>query len=172
MIIIGYQGIGKSSLAKGGNGFIDLESGNFWVSHYRDGKMVDLRDPHWEEVYANMAVHLHQQGYNVFTSSHRIVRNCLKKHKELNENGNLQSNVLAVVYPVLSLRDQWVEKLRQRYETTQLTKDYKAWKNAEEMYLENIQDLSDEPLPIIHIPLTTIDYCLEDELARRSILRT
>ena len=36
MIIIGYQGIGKSTLA-GHNSVIDLESGNFW----NDGKRID-----------------------------------------------------------------------------------------------------------------------------------
>lgn len=30
MIIIGYQGIGKSTLAHEDNKYIDLESGNFW----------------------------------------------------------------------------------------------------------------------------------------------
>lgn len=37
MIVIGYQGIGKSTLANKDLRFIDLESGNFWV----DGKRAD-----------------------------------------------------------------------------------------------------------------------------------
>lgn len=36
MIIIGYQGIGKSTLAKNSLKYIDLESGNFWINGERD----------------------------------------------------------------------------------------------------------------------------------------
>lgn len=35
MIIIGYQGIGKSSVAKEDYKYIDLESSNFWVDGNR-----------------------------------------------------------------------------------------------------------------------------------------
>ena len=50
MIVIGYQGIGKSSLAGRNNIFIDLESGNFWV----DGKRAD----DWYKPYCQIAEHL------------------------------------------------------------------------------------------------------------------
>ena len=59
MIISGYQGIGKSSLA-GKNNCIDLESGNFWV----DGKRAD----DWYKQYCQIANHLTEQGYRVFFS--------------------------------------------------------------------------------------------------------
>ena len=65
MIIVGYQGIGKSSLAGVGN-CIDLESSNFWIN----GK----RDPEWYKPYCKIADHLSKQGYTVFTSSHEVVR--------------------------------------------------------------------------------------------------
>ena len=65
MIVIGYQGIGKSTISHASKGnFIDLESGNFWV----DGK----RDPEWFKPYCQIALHLHKQGYVVFTSSHEV----------------------------------------------------------------------------------------------------
>ena len=70
MIVIGYQGIGKSSLA-GKNNCIDLESGNFWV----DGKRSD----DWYKIYCNIALHLHRQGFTVFTSSHQVVRDYFKE---------------------------------------------------------------------------------------------
>ena len=38
MIVIGYQGIGKSSLAGRDHKYVDLESGNFWV----DGKRANV----------------------------------------------------------------------------------------------------------------------------------
>ncbi|MCM1220113.1 MAG: hypothetical protein NC548_37045 [Lachnospiraceae bacterium] len=163
MIIIGYQGIGKSSLAKGGNGFIDLESGNFWVN--------GDRDEHWAQVYANMAVHLSQQGYNVFTSSHKIVREFLKNHPAVCDSREKAPELLAVCYPALSLREPWTQKLKDRYNQTGLLKDFKAWKNAEGMYLENIMDLSSEELPVIHIVLQSMDYKLEEELAKVSVFK-
>lgn len=152
MIIIGYQGIGKSTLCKEGNGFIDLESGNFWVE--------GVRDRNWAVVYANIAVHLCNQGYHVFTSSHKIVRDELRKH--------ISDTVdIAVCYPMPSLKDVWCDKLKRRFQATGLEKDYKAWMNAQEMYDENIMDLSDEPLPMMHIPLYDMHYDLREEVMKR-----
>ena len=122
MIIIGYQGIGKSTLA-GQNGCIDLESGNFWV----DGKRAE----DWYIPYCKIANHLSEQGYTVFVSSHEVVRNELKKSKE---------RVVAIV-PAVELKDEWIKKLNERYERTKLEKDFKAWKNAEDHYEENIKEL-------------------------------
>ena len=138
MIIVGYQGIGKSTLA-GNNGCIDLESGNFWV----DGK----RDEDWYKIYANIAVHLSQQGYTVFTASHKVVRDELKNCGE----------PVVVAYPSLDLETQWIEKLRTRYEYTNLEKDFKAWKNAEQMYKENITDLMNEK-DFYHLKISGMDY--------------
>lgn len=154
LIISGYQGIGKSTLCKDGNGFIDLESGNFWVGNRRDDA--------WPQVYAKMAVHLSMQGYTVFTSSHKAVRDCLKHHPYV-ENESLGKNVvIAVCYPYPSLRDDWCRKLEDRYNKTGLEKDYKSWRNAVEMFYENIEDMSSEVLPVIHIPIKSMDYNLKE----------
>ena len=137
MIIIGYQGVGKSTLAKGthwfpesklGNGIIDLESSSFWV----DGK----RDQNWYKIYANIAHHLSQQGHIVFTASHGAVREELKKYE-----------------------NEWVEKLEKRYNESGLDKDFKAWKNAEQCYEENIKDMMNSGFkdPIV---ITNMDYDL------------
>ena len=138
-IIVGYQGIGKSSLA--GNGYIDLESGNFWV----DGK----RDESWYEVYCSIANHLAEQGYTVFTSSHEVVRKELRKY----DIGK------TVVYPSLNLKDEWIAKLHTRYEKTGLNKDYKALINAIGMYEESIRELMNEK-GFKHIVITDINYSL------------
>ena len=122
MIIIGYQGIGKSTLA-GYKDCIDLESGNFWVN----GKRAE----DWYIPYCQIANHLSEQGYTVFVSSHEVVRNELKKSKERVE----------VICPAVSLKDEWIKKLKERYERTKLDKDFKAWKNAEDRYEENIKEL-------------------------------
>ena len=140
MIYVGYQGIGKSSIS-GKNNCIDLESGNFWV----DGKRID----DWYKIYVNIAEHLSNQGYNVFMSSHKVVRD------ELNNRGI----EFKAICPSLALKEQWINRLQERFDRTQSTKDFKALKNAEEMYEENIKDLTSERNTII---ITNIDYDLND----------
>lgn len=142
MIYVGYQGIGKSSIA-GKNNCIDLESGNFWV----DGERID----NWYKIYCNIAEHLSNQGYKVFMSSHKIVR------EELINRGI----EFTVICPSLTLKEQWINRLKARFDRTRNTKDFKALKNAEEMYEENIKDLTSEKNTIV---ITTIDYDLLDRL--------
>ena len=132
MIVSGYQGIGKSSLA-GSKECIDLESGNFWI----DG----VRSEDWYKPYCKIANHLSEQGYTVFVSSHEVVR------KEL-ENSD---EVVFVVCPSVALKEQWIEKLRTRYELTKSEKDFKALANAEDRYEDNINELVYGDLPCYEI---------------------
>lgn len=125
MIYTGYQGIGKSTLA-GKDNFIDLESGNFWV----DGK----RPEDWFKYYGNIANHLSKQGFKVFTSSHKVLRNYLK---EINAD-------FVAITPIIKLKDDWIKKLQDRYNITNSDKDLKALKNAELMYEQNVRDLLQE----------------------------
>lgn len=142
MIYVGYQGIGKSSIS-GKNNCIDLESGNFWV----DDKRVD----DWYKIYVNIAEHLSNQGYRVFMSSHKVVR------EELNNRGI----EFTTICPSLNLKEQWLNRLQERFDKTRSMKDFKALKNAEEMYEENIKDLTSERNTII---ITDINYDLSDYL--------
>lgn len=144
MIIIGYQGIGKSTLA-GRNNCIDLESGNFWVN----GKRAD----DWYVPYCQIANHLSEQGYTVFVSSHEVVRNELWKSKE---------KVIAVC-PAVELKDEWIAKLEERYNRTGLDKDFKAWKNAEDRYVENIMEIAYSWVPVFWI--NGMGYSLEKIIA-------
>jgi len=130
MVIIGYQGIGKSTLA-GVDKFIDLESGNFW---YYNNDQIRVRDDHWYKIYCNIAIDLSQQGFNVFVSSHKEVRDTLMK--------NYPDKTMAIV-PSIDLKDAWIDKLEKRYRHSNLTKDYKAWKNAEDRYEDNIKEIID-----------------------------
>lgn len=132
MIIIGYQGIGKSTLA-GRDKCIDLESSNFWI----DGKRAE----DWYIPYCKIANHLSEQGYTVFVSSHAVVREELKKYQEK----------VIVICPCPDLKDEWIKKLEDRYLYTKLDKDYKAWKNAEDRYLENIEELTDGSFNWVYI---------------------
>lgn len=142
MIIIGYQGIGKSSIA-GKNDIIDLESGNFWFAGKR------RRD--WYIYYCNIAESLSKQGYIVFVSSHKVVRDYLK---------NYCGESIYCVFPSLRLKDQWIERLQNRFNETKLEKDYKAWKNAEQCYERNITDLMESGIRYYNI--MDIDYRLQD----------
>lgn len=141
MIIIGYQGIGKSTLANKNNEYIDLESGNFWHS--------GIRPENWYIYYCNIAEHLSKQGYNVFVSSHEVVRKRLKNSSE----------TVICIYPSILLAEQWTKKLKQRYNQSRLEKDYKAWKNAEDRYHENISELMMCGIPYIEI--NSMDYDLK-----------
>lgn len=135
MIIIGYQGIGKSSLSRSASNTIDLESGCFWNGNYRPDD--------WYVYYCNVAIDLSSQGNTVFTSSHQVVRDYL---------ASLPKNeLIAVCYPSLELKDEWIEKLRVRYERTQLQKDYKAWMNAVDRYDDNIRELMASPFDKIEL---------------------
>ena len=141
MIISGYQGIGKSSLA-GKNNCIDLESGNFWV----DGKRAD----DWYKPYCQIANHLSEQGYIVFVSSHEVVRRELEKSKE----------PVYAIFPAIDLKDEWIKKLEDRYNNTKLDKDYRALMNAKDRYKENITELMQGNLKFYEI--TRINYHLDD----------
>lgn len=141
MIIIGYQGIGKSTLA-GKNNCIDLESGNFWV----DGKRAE----NWYVPYCQIANHLSEQGYTVFVSSHEVVRKELEKSKE----------IVFVVCPSVELKEQWIAKLKSRYESTGLDKDFKALANAEDRYVDNINELVFGNF--VAYEIEDIDYDLKD----------
>lgn len=59
MIICGYAGVGKSTLAKEVAGIMDLESTPF--------------EKDWER-YAKCAIHYHKNGYIVLVSCHKEIR--------------------------------------------------------------------------------------------------
>ena len=103
MIIVGYQGVGKSSISSKINNFIDLESSNFFI----DGK----RDSNWFKIYCNLANNLSKQHFIVFISSHKEVR------EELKKNSN---EIILTVCPSEELRDEWIQKLKDRYYLTLL----------------------------------------------------
>lgn len=123
MIIIGYPGIGKSTLAGRDHKYIDLESSNFKI----DGE----RSEDWYKVYCKVAEDLSRQGYIVFVSCHSAVREALRNSGE----------IVAVVFPTSSLEKEWIVKLRDRYEETNSYKDEMAYKRAKDHFYEDIVDL-------------------------------
>ena len=151
MILVGYQGIGKSTLAKENVDIIDLESGNFWIpkteDEYNNEKPELVRLDDWYKYYVNIAKHLSDQGKTVFISSHKNVRDELNKR-------NID---FCVICPSLLIKDEWLTKLENRFNQTHLEKDFKAWQNAVKMFDENINDLLSEKHSF---QIDTIDYDL------------
>ena len=142
MIIIGYPGIGKSTLAGKDNKFIDLESKDFWVNKERA--------ENWYIPYCQVAEHLSKQGYIVFTSSHQSVRDWFKYHG---------TQITVTCFPSLALKDKWIEKLEKRYNESHLEKDYKALLNAKDRYEQNILELKNEE-DFYQLEITDIPYSL------------
>ena len=129
-IIIGYQGIGKSSTVKentkDNRHYIDLES-SCWKDS--EGK----RNDNWYVSYCNIALDLAKQGNYVFTASHEVVRNYLRdKHGDI---------PIYVVMPFIELKEQWINRLKDRYSITGLDKDKFALLNAQECFVKNVSDL-------------------------------
>lgn len=139
MIVVGYPGIGKSTLAGRDYKYIDLESGNFWI----DGERAE----DWYKPYCKIAEHLSEQGYIVFVSSHEVVRQYLVENSR---------ELVVLVYPSIRLRSAWIDKLEKRYIKSGLEKEYKALINTKYNYVENIRELQE----------SCIEYKLEiDELS-------
>lgn len=148
MIIIGYQGIGKSTVSATNISCIDLDSSLFWYDINVDGHSSTVRDSSWYIPYCKIATALSSQGYDVFVSSHAEVRQELQ---------NSEEDVVAVV-PSIALRDDWVERLRTRYESTKLSKDLKALLNATVQYDINIREIKQDCAHVIEI--TRMNYDL------------
>ena len=127
MIVIGYQGIGKSTLSRKNFRYIDLES-----SALRKG---GVRWENWHEPYCMIAEWLSKQGYTVFVSSHKEVRGYL--------NECCKEPFCAVV-PSESLKDEWIDKLLKRYEQFPTDKNYRAYRNAVNRFTENIREIKND----------------------------
>ena len=146
MIVVGYQGIGKSTLAGRDHKYIDLESGNFWI----DGERAE----DWYKPYCKIAEHLSAQGYIVFVSSHEVVRQYLVENSK---------ELVVLVYPSIELKDVWIDKLEKRYIKSGLEKDYKALMNTKYSYVENIQELQESCIEY-KLEINKLSYDLESML--------
>ena len=125
MIIIGYQGIGKSFVAGVESGYIDLESSSFCIN----GKKHD----DWYVPYCRVALELSQQGFTVFVSSHKEVREYLIRH--------IFGNHIICVFPEPQLQADWIKRLQKRYNDDPSEKNYRALINAKDRYKENVEEM-------------------------------
>lgn len=129
MIITGYQGIGKSTLAKTNDKIIDLESSCFWKYDF-EKKGTKTRPDDWYVYYCQMAQYLSRQGYIVFISCHPEVRKFLSIHNE---------ERFCAIFPSKSIKEDWIKKLKDRYEQSGSDKDLRALEHAEKFYDSDIR---------------------------------
>jgi len=127
MIVIGFPGVGKSTSASKDINLIDLESSNFWMT-IADHK---IRDNCWYISYCNIAEDLSRQGYDVFVSSHQCVRDHL---------ASASTDVIQIC-PALELKDAWLARLKDRYDSSHSEKDYKAYTSMLDMYDTCVADM-------------------------------
>jgi hypothetical protein len=148
MIIIGYQGIGKSTFCKTYGRFLrylELESGLM-----KDPMNGNKRWENWAEIYCNIALSLSSQDYMVFISSHKAVQDILAYSK----------NEVIAIYPSKAIKDEWIQKLLERYKKTGLKKDEIAWLDAKANYDSEIDIL--ERSPFTKATIYSMDYDLKN----------
>ena len=148
MIIIGFPGIGKSTLACNNYKFVDLESSYF--------KSVNNRNDDWVVDYCQCAVYLSLHGFIVFVSSHKAVRDYIAKMRT--------NELVACIFPSKRIGEQWVKKLGDRYMDSGLDKDYRAFIRARDHYDDDIRELyAADDIPYKWV-ITDINYNLEEEI--------
>lgn len=148
VVVVGYPGVGKSTLAEKYLQFVDLESNSF--------KIADEHVDDWEVIYCQAAEHIATEGRIVFISSHKMVRDYLLSLPQYND-----VKIMAVV-PSVELKDDWIQKLKDRCDESWLEKDYYAYLRAKDYYEEDIQnlkaDFAEKSLPVVE--LTSLEYDL------------
>lgn len=156
MVIVGYQGIGKTTLSKESHKFIDLESS---MMFFQD---TGERPVGWEELYVNYAESLANDGHIVFVSSHPQVR------EELSKRAKKKGLKVGCIAPSKYLEDKWVDRLQERYSISQISKDYRAYMGAKFNYGSDIKSLeaSSEELGIPLIHINNLNYNLQDKVCR------
>lgn len=137
MIVIGYPGIGKTSTIEAketicGKPVIDLESSNFWVT--KPGTEERRRPDYWYKIYAQIAADLSRQGFVVFLSSHKDVREELKDKK-------YEDVQKLLAFPDITIKDEWVERLKNRFDRFPNKKNEYALFRAQNYYDLDIRDM-------------------------------
>lgn len=133
-IIFGYPGIGKSTLAKEDNRFIDLESSVF---KYPNGE----RDTNWYIVYSEMAAHIARQNRVVLMSTHPWTRDYFDQ--ELRK-GNFNDIQFAICYPDIHRKEEWIDRIENRYKEDPSDKNFTALKKVREDFEEDISILMND----------------------------
>ena len=147
MIYIGYPCIGKTTLAKEKNNFIDLESSYFSDSNpspkpYSSILVVTENNAACTNynnynTYCNLAIDLNNQNFNVFVSSHKQVTDYL-----INYYKNIgQTSKLCIIYPAEDLYADWSRRAFERYLKDKSDKNKRALDRILEHYAEDVNYL-------------------------------
>lgn len=162
LIICGYPGVGKSSVA-GLDNCIDLESSLFHYHHYQ-WNGIAIPDDRWVGQYCNVAIDLANQGFVVLISTHSDVLHYLFEQK-----------ANAVIFaPSLSMEDEWIARLLQRFETSYCHKDWRAYMRAKTKFKDDISNLANYGFPVYHpdyLPYDFRDYVhrIQTDLIRQEM---
>ena len=146
MIIIGYPGVGKTSLAGRYRQYIDLES-----SHFNDA--FGLKPDGWFIPYCKVAEDLSEQGYRVFVSCHKEVQEYFSKSNEY----------VIVLYPTIELKEQWLDRVKKRFDNDPSMKNKKAMENVEKYWDMQINSLRNSPFEN-KLELKDMNYTLDNEI--------
>lgn len=142
MIIFGYPGVGKSTIAKDDYRFIDLDSSDALI-RWR------WRRRNWEMDYCNMALLLSKQGYYVMVSTHpEVIKRLMSKEKNY-----------CLCYPDIALREQWVRRLESRYRECPNRSTHNAWLRAKDHLEDDFYQM--EQLCGRRIVIHSMDYNLK-----------
>jgi broad-specificity NMP kinase len=140
MIIIGFPGIGKSSVTRAyegdanTTGYIDLESSNF------------VKDDNWVKEYCDLALDLDLQGYNVFVSSHKNVREYLVEKQDI-------FPYIMVIFPSKEIRTEWLNRLESRYMKCKTDKNERALSYMRNNFDDAVDEMEHDA--IVHKVLIT-----------------
>ena len=149
LIVIGYPGIGKTTVANADKPYskiIDLESSVFTIENDKI--------ENWYIPYCKMAVDIASQGYIVLVSSHAKVQHELGFY-----NPDRNDITIVSISPTVFIKDEWINRLRDRYLNDKTPKNERAWKQAEKFYIDDIHALSTNP-DFSHIYLPNEHYDL------------
>ena len=155
LIVCGYPGVGKSSIA-GWNNCIDLESSLF--SHYENSRRRS--DDDWVIEYCNLAYYLASQGYTVMTSTHMAVTDYFDRFK-----ATIYKDVPIVIFcPRYDMKEAWAIRLLNRYLYSENEKDLRAFRGAIEYWDKKLGHCHKTALHV-YCP-DEIDYDLRDYILK------
>lgn len=144
MILIGFPGVGKSTLAYHCDNVIDLESSLFNI----DGEKIE----NWVIPYCNLARWLSHCGFTVCVSSHEEIRRELER-----KPGQRQ----VLIYPSLELKDKWIDKLKVRNDAAQNEKTRRSYEYVRDNYESAVNSMMRQPDWIFrHVIISNMGYYL------------
>ena len=155
MILVGYYGIGKSTLCERNPTFIDLES-KFFRDRGNDagwlGGKKGLNNYIW------LIKTFNDSKRHVFVSSDSEIRFAL-----LNEEG-INRDDIVYICPEKTLKDIWLSKLYKRWIDTSDKKDWFSYIHATKKYADDIESMKRDHIKTIWIK--DAEYDLNDLISK------